>query len=160
VLAADGAEKLGLSLPPLSEEVQAELRQFTPIAGTSVRNPLDTVPLEAEGGLRKTVEIVGRSPGINAILVIARLDWGLPRTKDVDAFVQGTVNGLVESARQSPVPLALVARAADNAKVMAAMEKFYDLAAKAAVATYPDLRRALSAIARFISWHEARDSLR
>jgi acyl-CoA synthetase (NDP forming) len=160
VLAADAAEKLGLSLPPLSEEVQAELRQFTPIAGTSVRNPLDTVPLEADGGLRKTVEIIGRSPAINAILILARLDWGLPRTGDVDAFVQGTVNSLVESARQSPVPLALVARAPDNAKVMAAMEKFYDLTAKAAVATYPDFRRALSAIAKFISWHEARDSLR
>jgi hypothetical protein len=78
----------------------------------------------------------------------------------VDAFVQGTVNSLVESARQSPVPFALAARAPDNAKVMAAMEKFYDLTAKAAVATYPDFRRALSAIAKFISWHEARDSLR
>jgi acyl-CoA synthetase (NDP forming) len=159
VLAADAAEKLGLSLPPLSEEAQAELRRFTPIAGTSIRNPLDTVPLEAKDGLRKTVEIIGGSPGIDAILVIARLDWGLSRARNRDAFVQGMVNTLVESARRSPVPFALAARAPDNSKVMAAMESFYDLAAKAAVATYPDYRRALNAIAKFISWHEARDGL-
>ncbi len=156
VLAADSAEKIGLRLPALSDGAQAELRQFTPIAGTSVRNPLDTVAMETPDGIRKTVEIVGKSPGIDAILILTRFDWGVSRVDDVEPFVRGTMAMLAESVQQSPVPVALAVREPDNAKAMAALEVFYELAAKAGVAAYPDYKRALNAIAKFIAWQEAR----
>ncbi len=157
VLAADGAERLGLRIPPLSEEVQAELRRFTPIAGTSIRNPLDTVALEDKDGFRKTVSIVGNSPGIDTILILPRLDWGVGRVEDMSQFVRATVDKMSEAAQQSPVPIAMAVRAPENAEIMAALEEFYDLSAKAALAVYPDYSRALNSIAKFISWHEGRD---
>ncbi|MFX1243303.1 MAG: CoA-binding protein, partial [Promethearchaeota archaeon] len=42
VLAADEAASAGLEIPALPEDTQEKLRQFTPLAGTSVRNPIDT----------------------------------------------------------------------------------------------------------------------
>jgi acyl-CoA synthetase (NDP forming) len=91
VLSADRAEKLGLRVPPLSEEAQAKLRSFTPLAGTSIRNPLDTVALEDKDGFHRTVEIVGNDPNIDCILILPRLDWWLNRVPDVDELVRGTV---------------------------------------------------------------------
>lgn len=157
VLSADAAEKLGLKIPALSEEVQAELRSFTPIAGTSIRNPLDTVVLEGRDGFQKTVAIVGNSPDIDSILILSRLDWGLQYVDSMDDLVRGMVEQMKQAADQSPVPVAVAMRAPENARVLEALEKFYQMSAEAALPVYPDFRRALTAIARYVAWHEARD---
>jgi acyl-CoA synthetase (NDP forming) len=157
VLAADRAEKLGLKIPPLSEDVQAKLRAFTPLAGTSIRNPLDTVALEDKDGFHKTVEIVGGSTNIDSILILPRLDWWLDRVPDVDAMVQATVQKMREAADESPVPVALALRMPENARIMQAFERFYAGCAAAGLAVYPDFERALRAIARYVTWHEARE---
>ncbi|MGD0766556.1 MAG: CoA-binding protein, partial [Dehalococcoidia bacterium] len=156
VLAADAAEKLGLRVPALSEEVQAELRSFTPLAGTSVRNPLDTVVLEGRDDFHRTVAVVGNSPDIDSILILSRLDWGLVHAQSVDDLVRGMVQQLKDAAEQSPVPVAVAMRAPENAEVMGAMEKFYEVSAEAALPVYPDYRRALTAIAKYVAWNEAR----
>ena len=157
VLAADAAERVGVRIPPLSEDVQAKLRPFTPFAGTSIRNPLDTVALEDKDGLHKTVKIVGNSPDIDGILILPRLDWWLPRVPDVDAMVKGTVAKMKEAADDSPVPVALALRIAENATIMGAFEKFYEYATAAEMPVYPDFERALRAIFRFADWHDARE---
>ncbi len=156
VLAADRAEKLGLSVPLLSEDVQAKLRSFTPLAGTSIRNPLDTLALEDREGFHKTVEIVGGAPNIDCILILPRLDWWLDRVPDVDELVRATVLKMKEAADESPVPLALALRTPDNARTMKAFETFYQGCAEAGLAVYPDFERAFTAMARFAAWREAR----
>jgi len=156
VLAADAAERVGLRIPPLSEDVQAQLRPFTPLAGTSIRNPLDTVALESKDGLHKTVKIVGDAPDIDSILILPRLDWWLDRVPDVDAMVRGTVAKMKEAADDSPAPLALALRVAENARSMAAFEKFYEYAAVEQLPVYPDFQRALTAISRYVAWQEER----
>ncbi len=157
VLSADRAEKLGLSVPPLSEEAQAKLRSFTPLAGTSIRNPLDTVALEDTEGFHRTVDIVGSEPGIHCILILPRLDWWLNRVPDVEAMVLGVVQKMKEAADQSPVPLALALRTPDNAKTMAAFEVFYKAATESGLAVYPDFERAFRALSRLADWRERRE---
>ncbi|HUS82640.1 MAG TPA: CoA-binding protein [Dehalococcoidia bacterium] len=160
VLAADMAERLGLKIPPLSEDIQAQLRPFTPLAGTSIRNPLDTVALEDKDGLYKTVKIVGESPDIQSILILPRLDWWLDRAPDVDAMVRATAEKIKEAAEASPVPLALALRVPENAKIMEAFERFYEQCAAADLPVYPDFERALASISRFVGWHEARERVK
>ena len=160
VLAADMAERLGLKIPPLSEDIQAQLRPFTPLAGTSIRNPLDTVALEDKDGLYKTVKIVGESPDIQSILILPRLDWWLDRAPDVDAMVRATAEKIKEAADESPVPLALALRVPENAKIMEAFERFYEQCAAADLPVYPDFERALASISRFVGWHEARERVK
>ena len=41
VLAADAIARSGIDLPPLSEETQSRLRKHVPVAGNSIRNPID-----------------------------------------------------------------------------------------------------------------------
>lgn len=156
VLAADAGERQGLRVPALSDDVQTQLRAFTPIAGTSIRNPLDTVALEDKDGLHKTVKIVGGAPGIDSILILPRLDWWLDRTPDVDGMVRGTVDKMKEAADDSPVPVALALRMPDNARIMGAFERFYEYSAEAGLAVFPDFERALVSISRYICWQEAR----
>ncbi len=156
VLAADAAERVGLKIPALSEDVQAQLRAFTPLAGTSIRNPLDTVALEDRDGLHKTVKIVGGSPDIGSILILPRLDWWLDRVPDIDAMVRGTVAKIKEAADDSPVPIALALRVPENARVMGAFERFYEYSAEAGLPVFPDFERALAAISRFVWWQDAR----
>ena len=156
VLAADAAERVGLKIPPLSEDVQAQLRPFTPLAGTSLRNPLDTVALEDKDGLHKTVKIVGGSPDISSILILPRLDWWIDRVPDVDAMVRGTVAKMKEAADDSPVPVALALRVPETARIMGAFERFYECCAEAGLPVFPNFERALAAMSRFISWQEAR----
>jgi acyl-CoA synthetase (NDP forming) len=156
VLAADAAERVGLKIPALSEDVQAQLRAFTPLAGTSIRNPLDTVALEDKDGLHKTVKIVGSSPDISSILILPRLDWWLDRVPDIDAMVRGTVAKMKEAADDSPVPVALALRVPENARIMGAFERLYEYSAEAGLPVFPDFERALASISRFICWHEAR----
>jgi acyl-CoA synthetase (NDP forming) len=156
VLAADAAERVDLKVPALSEEIQAQLREFTPLAGTSIRNPLDTVALEDKDGLHKTVKIVGGAPNIDSILILPRLDWWIDRVPDADAMVRGTVEKMKEAADDSPVPVALALRLPENAHQMEAFERFYERCAEMGLAVFPDFTRALASISRLVCWQEAR----
>jgi acyl-CoA synthetase (NDP forming) len=65
VLAADAVAAAGLEVPPLPEETQRELAAFTPVAGTSVRNPVDTnvgFGPEGERLMRETLRLVAPAP--------------------------------------------------------------------------------------------------
>jgi acyl-CoA synthetase (NDP forming) len=159
VLAADAAERAGLKMPALSEEVQAQLRHFTPLAGTSIRNPLDTVALEDPEGLHMTVEIVGQAPGIDSILILPRLDWLLNRSPDVERLVRGTAVKMKECADKSPVPLSLALRVPENAQIMAAFELFYSCCTEMGLPVFPDFDRALNALSKYVCWREAQEEM-
>jgi len=166
VLAADAAERAGLKVPPLSEEVQSQLREFTPIAGTSIRNPLDTVALEDKDGLHRTMKIVGSAAGIDSILILPRLDWwigplaqALGRDADPEALVLSTVEKMKEAVDDSPVPVALALRIPENSLQMRAFELFYTHCSKAGIAVFPDFQRALASISRMVCWREAREQI-
>jgi acetyl-CoA synthetase len=69
-LAADECARMGLSLPPLSDEIAARLRELLPDAAT-VGNPLDYTALiwgDVER-LRDIVATVGEDPAIDRVLV-------------------------------------------------------------------------------------------
>jgi acyl-CoA synthetase (NDP forming) len=159
VLAADSAERVGLNIPQLSDDVQAQLRPFTPLAGTSIRNPLDTVALEDREGLHMTVEIVGKAPGIDCILILPRLDWFLGHVPDPEPIVKATAEKMKECAEKSPVPVALALRMPDSAEIMGAFEIFYRCCTEAGLPVFPDFDRALATISKYVSWNEARQQI-
>jgi acyl-CoA synthetase (NDP forming) len=71
VLASDEIGAAGLQMPPLPAEVQQKLHDFTPTAGTSVRNPVDTSVGWGPDGLKPmldTIRIVAEAPNIDYIL--------------------------------------------------------------------------------------------
>ena len=65
VLASDEMEKAGLRLPPLSQEVQAELKRFLPVAGAIFGNPVDATTLLFPDAISATMRVLGKVPEID-----------------------------------------------------------------------------------------------
>ncbi|MFL7869689.1 MAG: acetate--CoA ligase family protein, partial [Anaerolineales bacterium] len=69
ILAADACEDLGLQVPELASETQAELKSFlSPAAG--VRNPVDMVASASSSDFARTIRAVASDPNVDALIVI------------------------------------------------------------------------------------------
>jgi acyl-CoA synthetase (NDP forming) len=108
VLSADAAERQGLSVPALSEDLQAQIREFTPVAGTSVRNPLDTVGIRGRDQFLAAVRIVASSPDIHLLLIQSRIDWTPGTGQDSMECVAQGVEALEEAAKVGGKPVVAV----------------------------------------------------
>ena len=123
VLSADAIAAAGLDTPPLPEETQASLREFVPVAGTSVRNPVDTNVMGGPDGrrrMRDTLTLVGNAAPIDTVLATVGGwdDWrGGPAgpadggagtstpasaaTGDADPALRGSSGSQAERAREA-----------------------------------------------------------
>jgi acyl-CoA synthetase (NDP forming) len=156
VLSADMAEHVGLEVPALSRRIQAQLREFTPLAGTSVRNPLDTVGMGPGGQLLKAVRLVAGSPDIHTFVMQSRIDWNPNAGQDVSNFLQQSVDILKESRDAAGKPIAVVVWSPLSIDTMSRIVEFQRAAAEAGLPVYWGVERALRSIAKFIDWHERR----
>ncbi len=78
VAAADVCSTEGLDVPPLSQSTQNELKKFIPLAGASIRNPLDTGLVFRDVSLLvKEVEAVAADPVIDMLIIMPHLDYAL-----------------------------------------------------------------------------------
>lgn len=156
VLAADAGEREGLSVPALSEGLQAQLRQFTPVAGTSVRNPLDTVGIRAREQFLEAVRIAASSPDIHLLLIQSRIDWTPGSSQDSMEFVAQGVEALEEAVKVAGKPVVAVIWPPISVETMARVLAFQDRCARAGLPVFWGVHRALHAVSRFLDWHEAR----
>ncbi len=69
ILAADACIAEGLDVPALSEETQANLREFLP-AAAAVRNPVDLIASANADDYERAIEVVLADDGIDAAVVI------------------------------------------------------------------------------------------
>ena len=69
ILFADACEALGLVLPTLGPETTAELRGFLP-GNASVANPVDMIASATPEQYARTIEVVGRDAGVDAVVAI------------------------------------------------------------------------------------------
>jgi acyl-CoA synthetase (NDP forming) len=156
VLAADAAEREGLSVPTLSEDLQSQLRQFTPVAGTSVRNPLDTVGIRARDQFLEAVRIAASSPDIHLLLIQSRIDWTPGPGQDAIEWAERGVEALEEAVKVAGKPVVAVIWPPTSVETMARLLAFQGRSARAGLPVFWGVHRALRAVARFLDWHEAR----
>ncbi|MCJ7511077.1 MAG: CoA-binding protein, partial [Dehalococcoidia bacterium] len=76
VFAADEVDEAGLKAPLLSQRVQEELHRFTPVAGSSVRNPVDTMAVMEPAKLVDTLRLVASDEAVDVILGHTGFGWG------------------------------------------------------------------------------------
>jgi acyl-CoA synthetase (NDP forming) len=69
VIETDQCMKMGLKVPQFRDKTMEELRKLVPIAGTSIRNPLDAWPIFHSGSLLGAVKIVGFDENINSVIL-------------------------------------------------------------------------------------------
>jgi acyl-CoA synthetase (NDP forming) len=165
VFAADEVNEAGLELPDLSLAVQEELRRFTPVAGTSVRNPVDTNIIMEPHKLTDTLCIVASDPKVDAVLFHIGFGWGAwrrgvqqdqPLPFDPAMVVKAMADSIVRAKEAATVPVMLVIRSALDAGSQRFSLQFQEQCWRQGVGVFPSIPRACNAIAKMVRWREMR----
>ena len=73
VLITDEFENRGLRVPGLPQEIMAQIRDFTPVAGNILRNPVDySQAMMNTDGVSKTLDIISNWEGTDFLVVFIR----------------------------------------------------------------------------------------
>ena len=141
VQAGDVLEKEGLSLPALSKEAEAALKQVLPVDGSIFANPLDTPNMASPDAIGKTLEIIGKLENIHMLVYhqgfhpISR--WGTGRFGS-EEYKTAFVSSLLSARKETKKPVYTVLRpplhpsglaeflAVQEALVQAGLPVFYD----------------------------------
>jgi len=159
VLASDEVGASGLAMPALPPAVQQKLHDFTPTAGTSVRNPVDTSVGWGPDGLKPmldTIRIVAEAENIDFILYHTSWGWGPRGGPDIveHARVQGEALG--ELTGEIGKPVVCVARTPTSAPGMEATLRFQETCAAHGLATYASVQAAALSVRRLLAWQALR----
>ena len=158
VLTADLCEELGLSVPPLPQDVERRIAEKAPDLTGWVTNPVDQSILAGSGlGGTQVLEWMDESPGIDLLLASVGEAWALGRP-NAEALLARIPERFIQVGTRTGKPLAVVLGPADYADeelrrlVSGAREKLVG----AGLALFPSVERAVRALARFTEYWERR----
>ena len=162
VLGGDEMEMAGLTLPPLSAEVKAQLLEKLPLAGSILINPLDTPNLTTPGAISHAMHVLGRQPDIDMMVYHLGFhpigNWGSGRFSS-QVFLDEVVGAMKEAQQSAGKPVLLALRPALD---LNGMKEFLDAQEAFVNAGFPvfhSLGQCAKAMARVVSWHQRRLSL-
>jgi acyl-CoA synthetase (NDP forming) len=162
VLASDEIGAEGLAMPALPTEIQQKLRDFTPTAGTSVRNPVDTSVGWGPEGLKPmldTIRIVSEAANVDYILY--HTSWGYgPNSGGAAELIKSAArqgDKLGELAAEIGKPIICVARTPTSGPAMEATLAFQERAAAHELPVYNSVSAAALALSRFLAWQARRN---
>jgi len=156
VLASDEMEKAGLHMPQLSPEVQAELRQSLPLAGSIFINPVDTPNLASPEAISATLPVLGKVPDIHMLVYhlgfhpISR--WGSGRFST--SFLKPIIDAMKETQQTTGKPVLLALRPAQDLPGMKDFLVAQEAFVQAGFPVFPSLHQLAKAMARVIAWHQ------
>lgn len=163
VFAADEIDDAGLLCPVLPEATQEALREFNPAAGTSVRNPVDTIAIFEPPKLENTLRIIGEAPNIDVILYHTSFSWGRNRRTsamfgpDPKAYMEMTIQQMIRGREASGTPIVVVLRPPLDVESMERTAAFQEKCWRAGFPVFPTIPRAANAIAKTLRWRQSRD---
>ena len=161
VFAADELDEAGLSCPILPQATQRELSEFTPAAGTSVRNPVDTIAIFDPSKLGDTVRVVGLAENIHVVMFHTSFSFGgwrrSARWFDPETYREKAAEALVEARQACGVPVVVVLRPPLNVESMEQALAFQELCWRADIPVFPSIPRAASALAKLLRWRQVRE---
>jgi acyl-CoA synthetase (NDP forming) len=158
VLAADDLDASGLKLPPLLAETQGRLAKVTQEAGTSIRNPIDTMSMWQEGGFEGTLRPVLEAPNVDMVLHHTSFGMG-PGARmggDPRERSQHQAKALGGLQEEYGKPIVVAIRASTTAEGFQLSEDFQEACWRNGIATYPSIARAGNALARLLQWQAMR----
>lgn len=169
VLSADVIARQGLELPELSEATQQALREYVPVAGNSIRNPIDAAFLGPRMGIPEPVlDICARAPGFDLVFAGAggaNPQDDLPRDRpNADpedreaaraARARADADFFGDLQQQTGRPIAVIRRSRDASNQRVFNEQAY----RRGVAAFPSVARAARAVALLLRWRASREGL-
>ncbi len=156
VLTADLCEEVGLSVPPLPEDVERRIAEKAPNLAGWITNPVDQSILAGSGlGGTQVLEWMDESPGIDMLLANVGEAWALGRP-NAKALLARIPERFVHVGIRTRKPLAVVLGPADYGDeglwrlVSGAREKLTG----AGLALFPSVERAVRMLSRFAGYWE------
>jgi acyl-CoA synthetase (NDP forming) len=164
VFAADEVDEAGLKAPVLSRRTQEELRRFTPVAGSSVRNPVDTTAIMEPARLAETLCLVAADEAVDVLLAHAGFGWGPGRVAtamglDLPRLINEVIDALVQAREAAKKPIAVVMYAPPLPEATEYSLRVQELCSRQGFALFPNIPRAAKAIARMVTWRETREDM-
>ncbi len=164
VAAADACDRVGLEVPPFDDSVQRKLWETLPVAGTSVRNPVDMgVPLVPPQAFERVLESVASVDCIDTIIAtqamfhVLRGTFGPPpggRQRFIDALVEITAKVRDGTGKPIVIVLPVGGDEVGIAEVEEGRRKIRDRYLSMKVPSYPTLERAARAVANVATYYE------
>jgi acyl-CoA synthetase (NDP forming) len=164
VFAADEIDDAGLECPVLPEHTQGALGEINPVAGTSVRNPVDTIAIFEPPKLEQTLRILGEAENIDVIMFHTSFSWGRGRRSmamlgaDPVHYMQMQVQQMVKAREASGTPIVVVLRPPLDVESMERTAAFQEKCWQAGFPVFPTIPRAANAIAKTLHWARGRSS--
>ena len=154
---ADLCEAAGLVVPTLPMNVQKQLREFTSLAGTSVRNPVDANMYGAPQ-LSRTVEIVAACPDVDFLIIQQQLGIGFFKV-EAKAMFDLALEATVETAARIAKPAVIILRHRGSREELLQVADVQERCVQAGVVAIPCIERAALALSRFITFHASRNGI-
>lgn len=160
VASADACAREGLEVPTLTQQTQAELRKLIPLAGTSVKNPLDTgKSLGRISALERVMELVTADPVIDMFIVMPHLDVARSAGPDqLDRILDYLCDFSRNNYYNKPVVIVFYSFANHPWERELRTKLQIELPQKD-VAVYSSLTAASRALARFFEYHRFQKEL-
>ena len=152
VLAADICDRNDIQVPWFGEATQKVLREFTPVAGTSIRNPLDAGFMFEGDHMATALTAVADDPSIDWLMVHTGTDGGT-RARD-EEFAEQTANALAGVAGTLSKPLAVVVR---QPRTNEGFGRGLDLQHRLndhGIACYHSIESCARAVRRYLDWQD------
>ncbi len=160
VLTADLCEELGLSVPPLPEDVQRRIAEKAPDLAGWVTNPVDQSILAGSGlGGAQILEWLDESPDIDVLLASVGESWALGRP-NAQALVRRVSERFAQLGTRTRKPLAVVLGPSDYSEEWQwrLISEAREILTAAKLAIFPSVERAVRAMARFVAYWQRRDA--
>ena len=106
VLSADAIDREGLTVPRMPKSAVDKMREYIPVAGSSVNNPIDAFPPEEH--LEDMLRLVATAKGIDMFFMSPMTGWRQPPPGSKPAAT-GAGKSKAKKAKPAPVPAAELA---------------------------------------------------
>jgi len=183
VLSADAIDREGLTVPKLPQSAIDKMREYIPVAGSSVNNPIDAFPPEEH--LEDMLRLVATAEGIDMVFMSPMTPWRRPPTSskptgservskgdadsspDPQAVAKEMTEASTKAAQQmlklqddTGTPVIGVLRSSRMARMMGQSRATISEAAyREGIGMYPSVARAARTVAQVLDWKAYRKGL-
>lgn len=175
VLSSDAIDREGLEVPKFPQSAIDEMREYIPVAGSSVNNPIDAFPPEEH--LEDMLRLVATAEGIDNVFMSPMTGWRPPGSSSaagqssgasVDKEEDSATDKLAtKAARQmyqlqddTGTPVVGILRSGRMARMMGLdMDEICLAAYRDGIGTYGSVTRAARTVAQMLDWKAARKGL-
>ena len=153
VTMTDLAEKQGLKVPHLSEKTIRTLEEFVPVAGSSVRNPLD-VFFPEDKHFKILIDLLREDPNIDAFLFNLRFGGGGPVQTSGIGDVNRIIENMVDAVDKLKKPMFLVTEMTGDARVDVIINEASATLHQKNIATFPSFEIAAKVVCNLNGYNQ------